>query len=268
MRRLAAHLAAVAFVSATAMMVHMALTASDGLAQPSHLRFQVPTTSLFYKSPMLLIEDPWRTDLDYVRGYGVAAEPAAPGLVDRALRIGSTLVLKIDGDRVLRIFDLPDRTGETGPSLHHFQAWLPRPRLYVVSVTCNECPQWVYLIDARDASVAVVENIPRPSPSGEYAVMWSGWNFLSGDIWPSLLDLRQHPVVRMDLPWRPCGKSSEQAGKRLPERWPLFEVRPSPRWLDDSRLAFEGQRSLPAFAGDPNATQILRIVEGGTEWEC
>ena len=107
----------------------MALTPSataqnvSASGQPPAL-FRVPAGALTFNSPMLLLQSGWPDDLPLIRSRGVTAEPALPGLGDRALRIGSMLVLRIDGNRTLRIFDLPDLTTEVGPSIHRFQAWL------------------------------------------------------------------------------------------------------------------------------------------------
>ncbi len=48
-----------------------------------------------------------------------------------------------------------------------------------------------------------------------------------------------------------------------PQSW----LRPNPRWLDETRIVFEGSYGVgPPM--DSDAKQILRIVDGKPEWEC
>jgi hypothetical protein len=205
--------------------------------QPPPL-FRPPAGALTFKSPMLLLESGWNDDLRLIRSRGVTA--ALPGLGERALQIGSMF--------------------------HRFQAWLPQPRLYAVSVICNECAEWVYLIDARDGSVAFVQDVPKLSPSGQYGLLWYGHNSLAGVFRPALLDFRSRPFSHFGIPDAPdCARGHQAA--RPAGQWPSMEVRPSATWLDDSHIAFEGKLSLPG-PPDPGGRQILRLVDDRAEWQC
>lgn len=259
--------AAVTFAAVAWMAMALpAVAQNDTAGRPPPPLFRAPAGAMTFNSPMLLLEGGWQDDLRLIRSRGVTAEPALPGLGDRALQIGSMLVLKIDGNRTLRIFDLPDLTGELGPSIHRFQAWLPQPRLYAVSVTCNECAKSVYLIDARDGSVAFVQGVPKLSPSGQYGLLWHGHNSLGGVFWPALLDFRSRPFSYFGIPDAPdCARGHQAA--RPAGHWPSMEVRPSATWLDDSHIAFEGKLGLPG-PPDPGGRQILRLVDDRAEWQC
>jgi len=259
--------AAVTFAAATWIAMTSQAVAQINAAgrQPLPL-FRGPAGATTFKSPMLLLEGRWQDDLPLIRSRGVTAEPALPGLGDRALHIGSMLVLRIDNNRTLRIFDLPDLTTETGPSIHRFMAWLSQPRLYAVSVTCNECADWVYLIDASDGSVAFVQDVPRLSPSGQYGLLWYGHNSLGGVFWPALLDFRSRPFSYLAIPDAPACARGHQAVRPAGSAWSI-EVRPTATWIDDSHIAFEGKLSLPG-PPDPGGRQILRVVDGRAEWQC
>ena len=43
-------------------------------------------------------------------------------------------------------------------------------------------------------------------------------------------------------------------------------LRPTPVWIDDSHVTFEGVSPQPG--DNPDTKQLLRIVDGKAEWEC
>lgn len=223
-----------------------AMGASTLRAQP--VKFETPSDWRVVLSPMLLIQQAGWIDVTYVAGLGVAVTAVAPGLEDRVLRVGSTLALKIDGGRVLRIFDLPDVWGEGGPLQHHFEAWLPESRYYVVTAPCIHC-RVTYLIDARNGRVANVGVPPIVSPSGRFGLLWE-LNFMDGDYGPALVDLGASPPMMTAV-------TVDARCQRL---------RPTARWLDDSQIEFSGSRHLPESGLAEK--QFLRIVDGKPEWEC
>ena len=190
-----------------------------------------------------------RRYMDYVRALGVAAEPAAPGLIDRALRIGSTLVLKIDGNRVLRIFDLPDRNGRDRPKPSRLPGVraTATPPIRRFRDLQRMSPVGLFDQEPRRCQCRRRPNNPTTVALGRTcAVMWSG---LELPQWRRLAKppRRSATIPSFEWPFR-CnrdGKSSEQAGTKLPDRWPLFEVRPSPRWLRQLTPCLRG-REEPA----------------------
>jgi hypothetical protein len=220
------------------------------------LNFETPSLSMIGRSLMRLFEQHHWIDVAYVRSIGVKVEAALPGLDDRALRIDSGLALRIDGHRILRLFDQPEVRSEAGPITHIFRTWLSGPRFYVVSVSCNECAV-TYLIDERDGRVADIIVPPLMSPSGQFGVLWE-LNFMGGG-WPgppAIIDFRSHPpVIRSVVGFPNC----EQ--RPIPAR-----LRATPVWVDESRITFDGGPALPS--DDPNTKQVLRVIAGKPEWEC
>lgn len=225
--------------------------ASTLRAQP--VKFETPSDWRVVLSPMLLIQQPGWIDVTYVAGLGVTVTAVAPGLEDRVLRVGSTLVLRIDDGRVLRIFDLPDLWAEGGPLQHRFEAWLPTSRHYVVRAPCIHC-RVTYLIDARDGRVANIDVPPVVSPSGRLALLWQ-FNMMDGPYGPALIDLTASPPMVTEIP--PAPRCNPQK----------FSLRPTAKWINDSRIEFSGATGAPEpseLAGE----QFLHIVDGRPEWEC
>ncbi len=176
------------------------------------------------------------------------------GLPDRAFRTSTSLHLQLDGGRSLQIVDIP------GPCLpaevcrsHELIAWWPKHRLYVVDVSMHEARQ-AYLISARDGGVTKVSAPPMLSPSGQYAIAWEASPLIGNPM--ELIDLQADPPRVLEVAGKP---TCPGAG-----RYDL--IRPDPVWLDDGRVTFTG-KSLSS-ADDPNAKQVLRIINGKPEWEC
>jgi hypothetical protein len=249
-------LAPVLISSAAALLVQM--------AWPSHCRGQqtlgwvdpqlvTPPSDLVFGSAMILTEEDWPAPYMYPPLPTEGEAKALANIQDRTLRYNGMLQLRIDGRRILRIFDIPHQMREAGGSIHRFEGWLPVPRMYAVSVSCFEC-HVAYLIDARDGSVRNIGHAPIMSPSGQLGFVWTP-DFLSGSVGPYLIDFRSYPPVFVSAPERPnCGGSIEST---LP--------RPEVIWLDESRIEFTGSYSLttPERAG---GRQTLRFVNGKLEW--
>jgi hypothetical protein len=225
--------------------------AFSAIAQP--LEFETPSDWRIVRSPMLLIQQNLWVNMNYVRGLGVTVVAAAPGLEDRALKVGSTLVLRIDGGRILRIFDLPDVWDDGGPIEHHFEAWLPESRHYVVRTPCIHC-RVTYLIDARDGRVTNVDVPPVVSPSGRLALLWEQ-NLMDGPNGPALLDLSASPPLVTAIP----------AGPACDPR--KLTLRSAAKWIDDSQIEFSGPAGVPESKALAEK-QFLRIIDGKPEWKC
>jgi hypothetical protein len=239
-----------------------ATTAGSAIAQPDQAPERIPLTfaspsvsSTIFRSRVHLLKNRL-FDIAHLRDLGTRVEAGPTELGDRVLRFDSSLLLKIDGGQVLQLVDEPRLTSEAGPIIHTFEAWLPGPRFYVVSVTCNECAL-TYLIDARDGKVADVTLPPMMSPSGQLGVVWTQ-DFMGGIFSgpPFLVDFRSHPPVARTAPGYPnCEKRA----------WPT-NLRLSPVWTDETHIRFEG--GTPMHDDDPNARQVLKIVDGKLEWDC
>jgi hypothetical protein len=175
-----------------------------------------------------------------------------PGI---ASRDGETLRLKLAGGRTLRLNDCTEKSGcdAEDTRVHWMRAWWPQHRLHVVEVGLYE-ESVAYLIDERDGSTLVTTAPPVLSPSGRWAValvsdLMSGVNL-------ELLDLASNPPVLTRVTDAPtCAGSG-----------PDTLLRPSPVWLDEQQVTFEGQSQKTD--DDPNTKQLLRIVDGKPQWQC
>jgi len=214
-------------------------------------KLETPPTKIVVKSLMHLVEQTLPTP-DFAQWSGFDYKPALPGLDDKAVWVGSNLLLKIDDGRVLYVFNSPFGNYEGGPSVHTFDAWLPGPRFYVVSVSCNEC-HITYLIDARDGKVRDIGAPPILSPNGQIGIVWRP-DMESGDVGPFFIDFRSYPPIGIDVPIGP------KCGNREPS-W----LRQTAIWIDDSRVRFEGAARR---SQDEGMKQQLRIVDGRAQWEC
>ena len=175
-----------------------------------------------------------------------------PGI---ASRDGETLRLKLAGNRTLKLNDCTEKSGceSDDTRVHWMKAWWPQHRLYVVEVGLYE-ESVAYLIAERDGSALVTTSPPVLSPSGRWAValvsdLMSGVNL-------ELIDLASNPPVLTRVTDMPtCAGSG-----------PNTLLRPTPVWLDEQQVTFEGQSQMTS--DDPNTKQLLRIVDGKPQWQC
>jgi hypothetical protein len=188
---------------------------------------------------------------------------------DRAFRWGPVLQLKLVGDRSLRIIDRRPGLEHSGRyyscilddyrdacRFHRLVDWWADQRYYVIHVSLHEASD-TFLVDERDGRIIGVAAPPVRSPSGRHAVAFD-FNMMSGRRL-ELIDLGTWPPRLLPVEAGPTCQSRQDLAD-------LNHLRPTPRWLDDSRVTFEGK---PFFENDdPSAKQILRIVDGKPEWEC
>ena len=186
-----------------------------------------------------------------------ADREALEKLRDRAYRNGIVLQLRLDGDRSLKFVDNTivgeSCDGYAGCRRHRLIGYWSRQRQYVVDVDLWEGGD-TYLVSARDGRLLRVGSPPILSPSGEYAIgVDNSIAYPNGGL--ELIDLRKDPPTGVRLPALPSCPGAK------PQLW----LRPDPRWLDETRIIFEGSPIAPI---DPDAKQVLRIVDGKPEWEC
>lgn len=186
-----------------------------------------------------------------------ADREALEKLRDRAYRNGIVLQLRLDGDRSLKFVDNTivgeSCDGYAGCRRHRLLGYWARQRQYVVDVDLWEGGD-TYLVSARDGRLLRVGSPPIFSPSGEYAIgVDNSIAYPNGGL--ELIDLRKDPPTGIRLPALPSCPGVK------PQLW----LRPDPRWLDETRIIFEGSPIAPI---DPDAKQVLRIVDGKPEWEC
>lgn len=186
-----------------------------------------------------------------------ADREALEKLRNRAYRNGIVLQLKLDNDRSSKLIDETNLghtcDGYDGCRRHRLIGYWPRQRQYVVDVDLWEGGD-TYLVSARDGRLLRVGSPPILSPSGEYAIgVDNSIAYPNGGL--ELIDLRKDPPTGVRLPALPSCPGAK------PQLW----LRPDPRWLDETRIIFEGSPIAPI---DPDAKQVLRIVDGKPEWEC
>lgn len=174
-----------------------------------------------------------------------------PGM---ASRDGKVLRLKLAGNRALRLTDCdaPACDGDD-TRIHRLAAWLPKQRLYVVTVGLYE-ESVAYLVDERDGRTLVATAPPVLSPSGRQAVALVS-NLMSGvDL--EVIDFSRDPPTLAKINTMPdCTGTG-----------PNSFLRPIPRWTDESHVTFEGESPLPEE--NPSARQLLRVEGGKGDWEC
>lgn len=188
-----------------------------------------------------------------------ADREALAKLRDRAYRNGIILQLHLDNDRSLKLIDETSLgascDGYDGCRKHRLIGWWPKHRQYIVDVDLWEGGK-TYLVSARDGRLMLVGSPPLLSPSGEYAIaMDNSIAYPNGG--SELIDLRQETPRGIRLPGRPSCPGTN------PQSW----LRPDPRWIDETRIIFEGSHGFGP-PDDPTAKQVLRIVDGKPEWEC
>ncbi|TAJ85181.1 MAG: hypothetical protein EPO41_27890 [Reyranella sp.] len=202
----------------------------------------------------IVIEDrPCCEEQREIASHSPEAEVIA-SIPEQAFRSGSVLWLKLEGNRSARMIDCIAYACYVDSSRRHeLVAWWPKHRQYVIDVGLYEGRQ-AFLISERDGRRTSVFAPPVLSPSGRYAV--------AADLSPGhgnglqIIDMDTNPPTVLAV------KSMPACPGAKPQLW----LRPDPRWLDDTRIIFEG--SLDPILFDPDVKHILRIVDGKPEWEC
>jgi hypothetical protein len=176
-------------------------------------------------------------------------------LAGHAWRDNDILKLELEGGHSLKITDCDDETACEADRFrkHRLVAWLPASRLYVVNVPLYE-GSLAYLIAHKDGRTTQVAAPPVLSPSGQHAIALQS-NLMTGVVL-NVIDLAAVPPKVVEVEAMPtCAGFG-----------PNSFLRPTPVWVDESHVRFDGVSPQP---GD-NASnkQLLRIGAGAPKWEC
>lgn len=172
---------------------------------------------------------------------------------EQAFRENSVLWLRLGGNRSAQIVDCTAFICSVENfRRHNLVAWWPKQRYYVIDVGLYE-GRYAFLVSERDGRSTPVFAPPVLSPTGRYAV--------AADLSPAygnglqIIDMSLDPPSALEVVPQPTCSGNK-----------AMSLRPTPVWLDDSRVAFEGK---PFFDNDdPREKQVFRIVDGKPEWEC
>lgn len=233
----------------------LAVTPSQAQAQDLNKQWALPTSGLLNGSKAVIENGPCCGPSDGARGLwesDAAVLATVPGM---ASRDGRTLRLKLAGDRSLVLTDCDDRSAcpPDDTRVHRLVAWWPKHRTYIVSVGLYE-EGVAYLVSERDGRTLVATAPPVLSPSGRRAVALVS-NLISGvDV--EIIDLARDPPTLAKVTAMPACTG---AG-------PNSLLRPIPVWIDDSQVTFKGVSAMPG--DDPDARQLMRIVDGKPQWQC
>lgn len=240
---------------ASALLVLLAmLGATESGAQVSPPREGYPGNALAWGSTIAIGRGSW-SDRHVVARPAKDPEPAIAKFKDRAARDGDVLRLRLEGDRVLKIFD-EGRCAGFDTCLHHrLSDWLPGLRFYVVDVTHGE-GSWVYLIRESDGLVMAVAASPVLSPDGRYAIA-SDSSVANGGGQTELLDMRTDPPTIFPI----------DAPSSCPGQTGFITLGGNPAWLDNSSVVFNSA-DVGFKDGWRKVRLTLRIVDRKPEWEC
>ena len=236
------------------------LGATQANAQVPAPRESPPGNALPWGSTVVIGRDSW-SDPDVHFRTVKDPEPAIAKFKDRAARDGDVLRLRLEGDRVLKIFDEGICDGFANCLRHRLQDWWPKPNYYAVDVTRGE-GGWTYLIRESDGLVVRVAALPVLSPDGRYAIA-SDPSVINGGGQTELLDMRTDPPTV-----HPVGSTSMCPGHSGRATYiGLITLGPNPIWLGSSRVVFNAAHVN--FEDGPRTVGLtLRIVDGKPEWEC
>jgi hypothetical protein len=231
------------------------------LAAPSQAQTQTgertatPSTGLLWGSKLTIENQPCCTAPKGAKPAEPSEAAALTAIPDRAFREGPVLKLKLQGNRTLKITDCDDQSACEADRFrkHRLAAWWPALGYYVVAVGLYE-DNMAYLISERDGRTTQVAALPVLSPSGRRAVALQS-NLMSG-VELNVVDMTADPPKVFEVTTMP---TCAGAG-------PNSFLRPTPVWVDDSSVRFEGVSPQPG--DNPKTKQLLRIGDGTTQWEC
>lgn len=238
-----------------AMLVTGVVITKTSIAQLTGYTAPAGQTLPWGSTVVVSLDEAWK-DVRRSTQPGSDAEPALAKFSNRASREGSVLYLRLEGDRVLKIFNEGVCDGFATCLHHYLRDWWPRLHYYVVEFTHGE-NGWAYLIRESDGLVVRVAHTPVLSPDGRYAIA-SDPSVANGGGQTQLLDMRTDPPTV-----RPVAMGASLCAAHAG----LITLGPDPVWLGNTHVVFNSADVL-FNGGTRKARLTLRIVDGKPEWEC
>jgi hypothetical protein len=181
---------------------------------------------------------------------------------DRAFRSGPILQLKLEGNRSIRFIDPSPISSKEFNCLewetcvyYSLVGWWQEQGYYVVNVLRNES-RITLLVSETDGQNTYVFAPPIRSPSGRYAIAYDSVVMTGGHL--DLVDLSVRPPLVLKIESAPNCEGAQSSG------W----LHPKPVWIDDSHVKFERIEGISLPMENPNAEQLMQIVDGKIEWKC
>ena len=197
------------------------------------------------------LDETWK-DVRRSAQPGSDTEPALAKFSNRASREGSVLYLRLEGGRVLKIFNEGVCDGFATCLHHYLRDWWPRLHYYVVEFTHGE-NGWAYLIRESDGLVVRVAHTPILSPNSRYAIASNPG--LDGRT--ELLDMRPDPPTIHQI----------ETPSTCPGQTGFITLGANPVWIDNSQVGFEDAWVM-FKNGSRKVRLTLQIVDGRPQWQC
>ena len=233
----------------------LAGTPSQAQAQDPNEQWALPSSGLLNGSRAVIENGPCCGASSGAAGIWNSDSAALANVTGMASRDGGTLKLRLAEGRFLELTDCDDQSACAADDtrVHRLVVWWPKHRAYVVAVGLYE-ESVAYLISERDGRTLVTTAPPVLSPSGRQAVALVS-DLMSGvDL--EIINLARDPPTLSKVAAMPACTG---AG-------PNSLLRPIPVWIDDSEVTFKGVSAMPG--DDPDARQLMRIVDGKPQWQC
>ncbi|KAF0105021.1 MAG: hypothetical protein FD144_930 [Rhodospirillaceae bacterium] len=238
-------------ISLLAMLVTGVVITKASIAQLTGYTAPAGQTLPWGSTVVVSLDETWK-DVRRSAQPGSDTEPALAKFSNRASREGSVLYLRLEGDRVLKIFNEGVCDG-FATCLHHYlrDRW-PRLHYYVVEFTHGE-NGWAYLIRESDGLVIRVAHTPVLSPNSRYAIASNP----GIDGRTELLDMRPDPPTIHPI----------DAPSSCPGQIGFITLGSNPVWIDNSRVMFDDAWVM--FKNDTRKVRLtLQIVDGQPQWQC
>ncbi len=243
------------FTLAFAAVSLVGVAAAYGQNDTAEPRTAMPTKGLLWGSKMTVESEPCCAPRQGAKAGDPTEAAVLASVSDRALRDGPILKLKLQKNHILKITDCADVDACEAERFraHRLAAWWPALGYYAVHVGLYE-DSMAYLVAEKDGRTTQVAAVPVLSPSGNRSVALVS-NLMSGvDL--EIIDFSvQPPRVTTVSEMPACAGAG-----------PDSFLRPTPVWVDDSSVRFDGKSPQPGDS--PDTKQLLRIVDGKPQWQC
>jgi len=234
-----------------AMLVTGVVITKTSIAQLTGYTAPAGQTLPWGSTVVVSLDETWK-DVRRSAQPGSDTEPALAKFSNRASREGSVLYLRLEGDRVLKIFNEGVCDGFATCLHHYIRDWWPRLHYYVVEFTHGE-NGWAYLIRESDALVVRVAHTPVLSPNSRYAIASNP--VIDGRT--ELLDMRPDPPTIHTI----------ETPSSCPGQIGFITLGANPVWVDNSQVVFDDAWVM--FKNDTRKVRLtLQIVDGRPQWQC